>query len=777
MKKNRKILAWLLSFAMLTGCLANGGVVKAEDGETETKYTVTITAGENMKWFFSVGQPTQEVSSQKSIKEIKYEAKDGYYFPADYGEKFKELSEVKDSGISCKVSEDLHTITISGTPTRDVTVILSAATEKRTQSAPDDSVTGGVGKITGTDGLMEYSQDETNWTPCTDNEKNETPVDAGTWYVRYKETNDTKASESKEVTVTANVKVEFGDGADSTMQLADDSGDMTQEKVSGEITPVKYNAKDGYYFPDDYGEKIDEVKGSGLSCEVSEDLKTITISGKPKKSVTVTLPAAKEIEYTITCIYNNGQPDKEITYKINDPDFDLKVPVRTGYTFVGWTETETGKDEELQKDVTIKKGSWGNKKYYAQWEVIRGEIAYSGCDGAENPNTTNKFDVEIGDVELKPATKAHYTFDGWYYNGEKIETLTKEMMKKAIEDGKGIELEAKWLPIKHTVTFKDGTETSLEFNEHEGVSADKFNAPAAREGKIFLGWFEKTDNSVTFYTEIKPGTVDKDITVTAEWADISIPQKELFVAKGSEKNAIRVTTNLMGDYEVSYQWMMNGQNMPNEKKDSISLDAGTLGTNEYSCKITIKRGDFVSSGTTGKQKVTVFNDKISITLKKSVTLKSIFGENRKVTSMTSGSKKYLKVDAKKGTLKSVKYNKKKKQTVNVTITVDGQKINVKVTIKLPKPKIVAKKGKRKKYASGYFRSFVLSYKNIDKGATKVVSKMSKKKKGSFAKGPKILNKLKGTTVSVKKGQIRRIKIVVYYGKGKSPESDYITLKG
>ena len=76
----------------------------------------------------------------------------------------------------------------------------------------------------------------------------------------------------------------------NNMTKTSDSGDETQNEISGAIIDVVYNADEGYYFPEDYS--IAEVNG----VKVTRDSYTqITVSGTPTNDAFITLtdPKAK----------------------------------------------------------------------------------------------------------------------------------------------------------------------------------------------------------------------------------------------------------------------------------------------------------------------------------------------------------------------------------------------------------------------------------------------------------------------------------------------------
>ena len=90
-------------------------------------HSVTITPGDNMTKTDASGATSQSDLSG-AMTDVVYTADDGYYFPTDYG-----VATV--NGIS--VTWDSYTqITVSGTPTADAAITLTAPTAKTTPDAP-----------------------------------------------------------------------------------------------------------------------------------------------------------------------------------------------------------------------------------------------------------------------------------------------------------------------------------------------------------------------------------------------------------------------------------------------------------------------------------------------------------------------------------------------------------------------------------------------------------------------------------------------------------------
>ena len=166
--------------------------------ETKMYFSVQVVKADNMTWDSISGNEIHNNIDGAMIP-VAYTANSGYYFPSDYNITSK-------NGISVTRNSD-NKITVSGTPTGDTQINLEAPTkQKATQNAPTGLSDGGL-KINGTTSAMEYASSPTasSWTSCTDGS---TSVAAGTWYVRYKETDSLYASGSVEIVVEAGAKQE-----------------------------------------------------------------------------------------------------------------------------------------------------------------------------------------------------------------------------------------------------------------------------------------------------------------------------------------------------------------------------------------------------------------------------------------------------------------------------------------------------------------------------------------------------------------------------------------
>lgn len=142
-----------------------------------------------------------------------YLAKDDYYFPEDYQATVTGGSGTLDiTRVNAKEIKLAYTF---ADEKKDIQISLPAANARGTQDAPA-GLDGGVKKVTGVTEDMEYAVSETSdtWTQVTGiTDSGMLAMEPGTWYFRYKETDEKKVSVATKVIVKGEgvASVEQGD--------------------------------------------------------------------------------------------------------------------------------------------------------------------------------------------------------------------------------------------------------------------------------------------------------------------------------------------------------------------------------------------------------------------------------------------------------------------------------------------------------------------------------------------------------------------------------------
>ncbi|SFB84057.1 InlB B-repeat-containing protein [Butyrivibrio sp. YAB3001] len=185
--------------------------------------------------------------------------------------------------------------------------------------------------------------------------------------------------------------------------------------------------KNGYKFSG-WNTKAD---GSGKSFANKAEIKNLSA----KNGATVKLYAMwKMAKYTITYELaggtNNSKNPSE--YTIETETIKLQKPSRKGYNFAGWYT-----DSKYSKKVTeLKKGSKGNKTFYAKWTANKYTVSFAG-NGAKTGSLDSLSNCKYGKTYTLPIstfTRSGYKFTGWntkadgsgkqYADGAKIKNLS-----------------------------------------------------------------------------------------------------------------------------------------------------------------------------------------------------------------------------------------------------------------------------------------------------------------------------------------------------------------
>ena len=357
------------------------------------------------------------------------------------------------------------------------------------------------GKITGTTADMEYSTDTafTSPKPCTDGET--TGLAEGTYYVRYKETGTSEASDYVEVKVALNsVTVVGGTGGG--------------KYAAGTSVTVK------------------------VTVPIGKTFASWTFRGVVLNTAQIT---QHEITFTM--------PENDVVLTALFKDIDYNITVTDG--------TSSAPTAKYQDEVTVTANAPATDMYFDKWEVTGLDTA-----GMDLSKTEIKFQMPAGDVTFKATYLAITKYEIVVVDGTKDkspakagETITitanpapagKVFDKWTCETaGVTIEFESATsstttfvMPasnVKIQAHFRDiEAAPSIEIKVNGGTGAGTYkegdsvtitaNDPA--EGKVFKGWQDasgkivSTDKSYTF-------KVTGATTLTAVYEDAPAAKKGL----------------------------------------------------------------------------------------------------------------------------------------------------------------------------------------------------------------------------------------------------------
>ena len=210
--------------------------------------------------------------------------------------------------------------------------------------------------------------------------------------------------------------------------------------------------------------------------------------------------------YTVNWNLNDGtpaghpatNPNTVATYTVLDADIAINPATRTGYDFEGWYDNAAFTGTPVTSLHTM---DAENKQYYAKWSApktyaVNWDLndATPAGNPANNPNTVTGYTVLDPDFALAPATRAGYTFLGWYDNpglsGMPVTTLHSM-------DATNRHFYARWSSPNSYQIYYHANDTAANpatnpntVTSYTVLSSDFTLAAPTRPGYTFEGWFD-----------------------------------------------------------------------------------------------------------------------------------------------------------------------------------------------------------------------------------------------------------------------------------------------
>ena len=283
------------------------------------------------------------------------------------------------------------------------------------------------------------------------------------------------------------------------------------------------------------------------------------------------------IEYTIITLLEGGNAGtSEVYFYTVEQTVTLPTPTRTGYTFLGWTGEGI---TTPQPNVTIPKGSTGDKTYIENWELTEYNITMDLSGGSGQEKVVYTMTDE--DFELPTPTRNGYEFVGW--TGEGITTpQTSVIIPKGSTGNKAYT--ANWQVIEYTITLD--TNGGPVVSPIKYTVEDSFTLPyLLRTGYEFVGWTLDGSGMIPFTPLIiYPGTTG-DLHYKAEWrlAEYTITM-DLDGGSGQEKVVYTITDE---DFELptptrnGYEFVGWTGERITTPQTSVKISKGSTGNKAY----------------------------------------------------------------------------------------------------------------------------------------------------------------------------------------------------
>ena len=500
------------------------------------EYTAVVTLKKGYKWADGTTDPInipwtikrQDITIEVTLTKTTYECT-GYTIEPEYkvyrvtptgnvelprSEYKGELTDNKDVGTATLVVKDngIGNYNITNPVTVNFEIVKGTKTPPTGLTGIAPSADGATdGKITGTTVDMQYSTDTefTSPKPCTDTET--TGLAEGTYYVRYKATPTTEASNYVAVHVRLN-----------TVTVVDGDGSKVTKHKSGTSVTVTVTIPTGKLFT--------RWVFEGVTIPTADVTKQEIKFTMPDNDVTLTAKF-EDIIYNITV--TNGTSSvptakyqAEVTVKANAP--------ATGKEFDKWVVSGiTLTNEDLAKStVTFEMPADG-----VTMEATYKDVVYqvTVTNGTATPETAT-YQTEVTVKANAPATDMY--FDKWEVTGITLsdEDLAKSTLTFQMPAG-NVTFTATYLSVaKYEIVVVDGTKDKSPAKAGETIT---ITANPAKPGKVFDKW---TCETAGVTIEFASATSSKttfvmpacEITIKAHFRDIeAAPSIEIKVEGGT----------------------------------------------------------------------------------------------------------------------------------------------------------------------------------------------------------------------------------------------------
>lgn len=250
-----------------------------------------------------------------------------------------------------------------------------------------------------------------------------------------------------------------------------------------------------------------------------------SLKGTINNSTTISL-SFKTTSYSINYTLNGGNlTGQNKNYNVESDNFTLPIPTKAGYTFLGWTGTGLS---SATKNVTIKKGSTGNRSYTANWTPTNFAISYTLNGGLLSGQKTS-YNIESNEFTLPTPTKVGYNFVGW--TGTNLSSATKNVkIAKGSTGNKSYT--ANWSVINYTISYNTNGGSISGQKTSYNIETASFNlVTPSRTGYSFRGWTGTGLSGATKTVTVSKGSTGNR-SYTANWVDDIKPTIRAWITSG-----------------------------------------------------------------------------------------------------------------------------------------------------------------------------------------------------------------------------------------------------
>ena len=293
----------------------------------------------------------------------------------------------------------------------------------------------------------------------------------------------------------------------------------------------------------------------------------------------------KVTDLTYNISYNanggSGAPSSQTKYYDKSLSLSSLKPIRTGYTFKGWSTSSTATKASYQSGDNYISNS--NVTLYAVWEKIQYNISYDANGGSGAPSDQSKYYDSTITLRSGKPTRKGYLFKGW---STRSTALSADYQPgDRYSSNSNLTLYAVWEQIKYYVYYNANGGSGAPFEQwkyYDSTLVLRSGTPI-RVGYTFKGWSTSSTATSASYMPGGTYTANGDMTLYAVWK--AMPTVTPTPRPGSSINqGTQITSQPSSLY--SSTGLYTPASASNSKKKAAKLKIGSIVVkNSLVCKV------------------------------------------------------------------------------------------------------------------------------------------------------------------------------------------------